>query len=312
MKESPDQIPPADSPSFVPWNEVESDRLKIAIQIPDFVDTEKIGVNLAEIERLCDLAGIKEIIIKPHKIDQDNPSPIVIGHTGGGEALGGFVNSSIKTNEMENQPIPLEVKGLKPRIQSILQIGVDMEALKEFVVGSEEGLRSVKVWADKFDSIMKDSLSSAGRENLLSPNFGLEFLTFIYPAYVVLNTAILLNVTFIKKDIKVDSEYPLKIRERIEREWDKIFLGTDGNKGKFFILIPLLSAMIFGMMFYDDDSYLKNHTLVSCYLIRLLVIGSAFAQGHSKLSVINPLQMEFDRYAILQWRLRFRTLVKSV
>ncbi len=157
---------------FVPLSAIEGEqlgRIAVGLNLPDFVDTDKIGINLPRIETMCNLSGIEAVAIVGIKgQDTSKEVPVVAGINKDGSAIAG------KGVEKTTVPASSHIQAVLPIHRDMgkrttgLIIGVNVDELSQNASQSNEGSRDTAVWARSLDSAIKIPLRKAGTENLIS------------------------------------------------------------------------------------------------------------------------------------------------
>lgn len=87
---------------FVPFEYAQTRRLRNAVTLPEYVNTEKILVNLTGIHRLCNIGGIRHLRIQSINGDVTKEIPTIVGFNQNGEAFAGKVNAKESVPEYES------------------------------------------------------------------------------------------------------------------------------------------------------------------------------------------------------------------
>lgn len=167
---------------FVPIADAQSERLIIKIPFPEFVEDQKIGVNVREIHRLCQIGGIRKIaVIGIDDLDTSRSEPQILGINEQGSA---YMGKAVSKTE---PPVSLSDSGYTEGYYHTERwtnavIAVDMNALKERIVHDRrwpEGVRSPSAWSHYLNKGIKDGISNEGTLHLLSlsPKVRLAFFT---------------------------------------------------------------------------------------------------------------------------------------
>lgn len=158
---------------FVPISDAQSERVMIKIPFPEFVDDQRIGVNVREIHRLCQIGGIRKIaVIGIDDLDTSRSEPQILGFNEQGSA---YMGKAVSKTEA---PVSLSDSGYTEGYYHTERwtnavIAVDMNALKERVVHDKrwpEGVRSPSAWSHYLNKGIKDGISNEGTIQLLSLN----------------------------------------------------------------------------------------------------------------------------------------------
>jgi hypothetical protein len=161
MEVAPDEL--------VPIDEVSSPVVKVALDLPGWVNQKEIGVDLARLENLCAWAGIKTLTLSVN--DDEAPShgrPITIGIDKNGQLLGGFEESAVKTHSISVGPLDDDTS-LKCESFIDVNITLNSKALTDFVrEHGKKGARSPEAWAKILDQELRTALKEAGLKHLMT------------------------------------------------------------------------------------------------------------------------------------------------
>jgi hypothetical protein len=157
---------------FVPLSEIDqkepSGRVFIDLNLPDYVNTDNIGVNLPRIEKICSLSGIEVVSIAGVNGDTSKEVPVVTGVNKDGSAMAGKAVEKVTAPTFAHLQGPLPIHEDMGRRTTALLIGVNISELSKKASESEAGSRDTLIWAKNLDSAVKTPLRKAGTENLIS------------------------------------------------------------------------------------------------------------------------------------------------
>lgn len=158
---------------FVPIADAQSERVFIKISFPEFVEDQKIGVNVREIHRLCQIGGIKRLgVIGIDDLDTSRAVPQVLGFNEQGSAYIGKAVSKQETPFSQSHTGDSQGFYHTERWADAL-IAVNMTELKERIAHDKrwsEGVCSPAAWSYYLDKGIKDGISNEGALQLLSLN----------------------------------------------------------------------------------------------------------------------------------------------
>lgn len=186
---------------FVPLPKVEreqpEDRIKVALNLPTYLDQDRVGVNLSEIRRLCDWGGIRELrIIGKTDGETSQVIPEVNGINSDGSA-----SASKKMAKVDVPTSTSDMNSFMPKKGSRIayrwvaaRVDVNNNEIAARTAEKPGGAHSVGNWAEELDKGIKLPIRQIGHRNLLTtPESGdktdYTFLTFIPALYVIQNLA---------------------------------------------------------------------------------------------------------------------------
>lgn len=172
-------------PQLIPIKEAGNtppNRVRFNVSLPEWLESERIGIDLRRTQRLMNLGGISHVRVGLLK-DPENSVviPTVVGIAPDGSAYAGKLSAKTKVQYYGcNQS---DTRG-KPLIQNAswvdLDILVDMEAMKNRIGDREQELRAPESWTPHFDRALKEGIRKTGTKHLLKGHTGLTTLTAIY------------------------------------------------------------------------------------------------------------------------------------
>lgn len=221
---------------YIPIDEanVISDRVRFHLPLPDYIERERIGVDLSRVERLCRFGGIRFLKVVG-KLDGDVSSftPEITGYNGSGEA--------VAANKGTKDLVPLYTTqselGAQPSIPSFkfslatLNINLN-EAVNRAIheqKGKENNVRDVETWTEYLDKSLRQGISQVGFDNLV--RYGDKFSFAFATALSVILSASAMTATL---PAQLDGFLLLKgfllmhqLRNQLELTVGKILLGSD-------------------------------------------------------------------------------------
>ena len=150
-----------------PIDEVESDVVKVNILFPDFVDSERIGLNVAHLEKLCRIAGISELTIKSHSGSRNSGQPVILGVQKDGTAIGGFEKAKSST---ESQFSERDKNGYRISKWTKVGISIDIDFINNEISESGDDIKSVSQWIEKLEKEISNNVFTAGIKVLSQKN----------------------------------------------------------------------------------------------------------------------------------------------
>lgn len=156
---------------FVPLPDVESEKVRFAVKLPDYIDPHKIGVNVSGIERLCRIGGIKHLRVEGSYDKQQHANGAsVMGVTGSGAAYMGGIASAESSlyEESGEESDPMYAPWFGRWING--KITVDMQGVANKLGENNRwtgGVRSVNGWTHHLNKAVKRGIVNIGTEHLV-------------------------------------------------------------------------------------------------------------------------------------------------
>jgi hypothetical protein len=175
---------------FVPLPKVEREQpeenIKILLGLPDYVDQDRIGVNLPGIARLCKLGGIRPlIIIGETEKETSHVIPEIVGINSDGSAMASkkAAKVTVPTFDANSDNSSLQHKLVATRWVG-LNVSMNIDEIALRASEKSEGVHSAANWARELDKGFKVPIRRAGNQNLLH---GLEQADKIDMGAIILN-----------------------------------------------------------------------------------------------------------------------------
>jgi len=160
---------------YTPLPQANDEKVRINLSLPEFVDTNRVGVNLQEIHYLCRIAGIKHLLVTDtYAEEKSEEKPTVVGVTSSGEALAGKVKHQKRDlfNTSSDQSIGPGEVGLSHSARWVNgTIYMDIRSIATEIISNktqEDGVRSIPAWTYEFNSTMKKGIRDIGTRHLLA------------------------------------------------------------------------------------------------------------------------------------------------
>jgi hypothetical protein len=158
---------------FVPLPKVEQeqpeDRIKIVLNLPGYVDQDRIGVNLTGISKLCDLGGIRQLVVLG-KTDEETSHVIseVSGMNSDGSAVASkkMARVTVPTFEASTHDNSSRSNWMAERWIS-LGINLNVDEIGLHVSEEKGGVHAVENWTRELDKGVRVPIRRAGNQNLL-------------------------------------------------------------------------------------------------------------------------------------------------
>ena len=166
---------------LTPMNEVggaQFEGIDWRVQLPDYVPTEAIGVNMAYLGRVARLGGISNLIVLSGSETQESVSLEISGITQTGTAMtsGKFTRQKSPRHTASPDWKTVDISegiapAYRPRVAH-LDIGAITHELSSRKGGA---LRQASAWADKLDASLKQGVREAVRESSFTASSLLSF-----------------------------------------------------------------------------------------------------------------------------------------
>jgi hypothetical protein len=159
---------------FVPLPKVEQeqpeDKIRIALNLPGYVDQDRIGVNLTGIRKLCNLGGIRQLVVLG-KTDEETSHviPEVSGMNSDGSAVASkkMARVTVPTFEARQQHNSAESHDLIAHRWVDLNINMNVDEIGIRASEKKGGVHAAGNWARELDRGVRVSIRRAGNKNLL-------------------------------------------------------------------------------------------------------------------------------------------------
>lgn len=168
---------------FRPLAEIEEARLpdiKMDLSLPEWVDKERIGINLRGIYTMCKAGGIEKLrVVTASGEETSGFVPTVVGVNPDGSAISGKIGlkRKVKTHLPGESSSELRSTGIKlidlhtgniyGREWANASVILNRDEIEERILeSSDRSLRSTENWASQINSAMKGGISEAGKNHV--------------------------------------------------------------------------------------------------------------------------------------------------
>ena len=158
---------------YVPLPKVEQeqpeDNIEIRLNLPAYVDQDRIGVNLTQIAKLNHLGGIRRLsIVGKSGMDTSFESVGVVGINSDGTATASkkITRVSVPESVSHSRNSGWEPYSLSFRWKNV-GVNVNLDEISQNLKESTEGVRSSSGWAKHLDKGIKNPIRTEGHRNLL-------------------------------------------------------------------------------------------------------------------------------------------------
>lgn len=162
--------------NFIPLKEASFEGARFDVSLPNFIDTERIGVNTKAIHRFCRLGGIKHLRVTGNAEGETSSfTPTIVGYDSQGNAYAG--KTGIKTivptfTEDSDEDGYSEPGMYKPHASTWVNTNLDLN-LNEISKNIEQeerwqrNFRSTDAWSYYLNKSIKDGITDAGIKHLI-------------------------------------------------------------------------------------------------------------------------------------------------
>ncbi|MBI2034389.1 MAG: hypothetical protein HYT11_01515 [Candidatus Levybacteria bacterium] len=156
---------------FTPLPEVESEKVRFAIKLPDYIDPNEVGVNVSGIETLCRIGAIKHLGVEGSYNQQARIANVaVMGTSNSGAAyMGGIASAESSLHKEFGEEIdPAYVPYLGRWTSG--KITIDMQGVANKLNENnrwERGVRSTTGWTHHLNKAVKEGIANIGTGHLV-------------------------------------------------------------------------------------------------------------------------------------------------
>lgn len=157
---------------YIPLPEVQSEKVRFDLGLPGFVSEWEIGIALADVERLCGLAGIYFLrVVGEQKGEISGADTKIVGWSSTGEAYAGKVGIA--------KPAPISQEDLGPAerakfpnkyVWRTAEVGMNMREISGQIGNNprwKEGVRSTEAWVHYLDKGLRGCFPKIAWEYLV-------------------------------------------------------------------------------------------------------------------------------------------------
>lgn len=153
---------------FVALPDAVTPEVSISLDLPRYVDQNKIGANLRAIHSLARLGGISQVHVvnAPHDLS-GSAAPSIIGYDFYGNAYAGKT-SARSTTLFKLRSTTENEEAIMPARWNKLIIDVDVHSMGLTISKNKnaEGVNSPKEWSRQINGVLKKAIREGTRENL--------------------------------------------------------------------------------------------------------------------------------------------------
>lgn len=158
---------------FVPISQSDTQRVKFALPLPPYLETERVGVNAAKIDRLCRIGGIKHLTVTGEDGEISSFTPTIVGISKKGEALAAKTGAKTKapTYSIDSEGHSALLNVIPGFRHTVATLNLNLGDVADRIMkdSNEQGkVRDVKKWTPYLDESLKKGLSDIAMQNLIS------------------------------------------------------------------------------------------------------------------------------------------------
>ena len=159
-----------------------SDRLKIELPFPSWINEEEIRINTRRVEALMQLGGISRTrVVGYHERDAGASEVQIVGINSAGSALAG--KSGLRKIELYRTEAD-ERSGQYHTLHNSdwmnLRLKVNMDAVGRKIIGNGANLKETGTWASEIDGILKTAIRNEGKKHLFALESNVQKIFTIY------------------------------------------------------------------------------------------------------------------------------------
>jgi len=172
---------------FFPLSQVQEqdiDGMRVSLNLPEYVDQDRLGVNLRGIYNMCKMGGIETIrVIGSMDGEVSTYTPTIVGINPDGAGIAG--KAGLKTKVSTFSTSHPEIMDTLPGCYSWIDLSLDVnlrEIHGRITDGKNKNLRNVSNWTPYIDKALRSGISKEGARHLIkdiSPSQKLTFPTFM-------------------------------------------------------------------------------------------------------------------------------------
>lgn len=188
--------------TLVPIQEavIYSRHMHVNLNLPSWVPTDHIGIDIKRVERLLDLGGIEFLHVKGKGDEETTKTvPTVIGSTESGSLFAGKMGASEQVPDYTLHSSSDSSYGhfIRNTHWSTVDLQINTAQVNQSIRHAGENLKDPKPWAKKLDKIIRHGILNAGTKHLLT---GFSPFEKIGVLLVTINNGILLPLNLSVQD----------------------------------------------------------------------------------------------------------------
>lgn len=153
---------------FIPLPQARTERVSLSLALPQWIDTNFLGINVRGIETICNLSGLRSIVIagsSDGKTSHSIPQTVGFNNQGGAYAARSQATTMIPLSEGRFSYDPCQT--LLPRYArwADAQVELNMNEISQRVQKSDD-IRSVQNWVKPLNDAIRDGVFEAANKHL--------------------------------------------------------------------------------------------------------------------------------------------------
>jgi hypothetical protein len=150
------------------YEDWENHRAVVRLELPSYVDRERIGVNLGSLDSVSRFSGIGGILLHGTTGNETTRSvPNIVGHSASGEAFAGRAATEEKAPQFGVSGETMNTPGFAPLPlrEVAYHVDLNLDEIGERV--KDRGVREAAPWAKELDRVAKQSIGTLGVHHLV-------------------------------------------------------------------------------------------------------------------------------------------------
>lgn len=158
---------------YIPIDEANTEKVVFEMPFPDYVDRERVGVNISKLERLCSLGGITSLaVIGETDGEVSRETPEIAGFSNRGEAVATKKTSKriIDLHDHNILHLGFPEEGLSSFAFSVANLRININEAVNRAIEEKKGKASVRdteTWTKYLDVALKQGVKQIGVHNLI-------------------------------------------------------------------------------------------------------------------------------------------------
>lgn len=204
---------------FVPIDQIQSERLRVDLQLPPFIPVHQIGVNVGRVRFLCNIAGIDHLRVESVSQGTSGFIPVIVGMDDQGSAVAGRVGlkTEVRTFSTETDRLGNEIIDAEhPKRWTDAKVSLNTDEVARQIQANPEisaGLRSPEPWADVLNQSIKRCLIDEGTRHLIlglrASEWGATAFFWMYAG--VMSSGVVLSPFSLRPHIPAFQEFLLQL-----------------------------------------------------------------------------------------------------
>lgn len=170
---------------FIPLPDAQSEKIRINLDLPSFIDKHKIGLNLSATESMMQMGGVKHLRISTETEGETTSQEVnIVGFTNQGEAFAGKAKTTNIPTAQYDSDLNNDGRNMISHCSEWINVNTtfNIDELATRISQDKrwsEGIRSTDAWASYLNKDIKKSIAKEGTHHLV---FGLTRSQLLYMA----------------------------------------------------------------------------------------------------------------------------------